>query len=76
MRRAAARIARGALSGLFFVAYGLFAIPFALLLPIPVWPKKAVRAVLRALFRLFVFLARVTGQCLWRWLRYRHLYEE
>lgn len=61
MRRAVARIARGALSGLFFVAYGLFAIPFALLLPIPVWPKKAVRAVLRALFRLFVFLARVTG---------------
>ena len=54
------RFARGALSGAFFVAYGLFALPFAILLPIPIWPKKAVRAVLRALFRLFVFLARLT----------------
>ena len=55
-----ARVARGALSGLFFIAYGFFALPFALLLPIPIWPKKCVRAVLRACFRLFVFLARIT----------------
>jgi len=60
MTRVPARVARGALSGLFFVAYGIFAIPFALLLPIPIWPKKYVRAVLRACFRLFVFLARLT----------------
>ncbi len=64
MTRAPVRIARGALSGLFFVAYGLFSIPFALLLPIPIWPKKAVRKVLRFFFRLFCFLARVT--CLFR----------
>jgi 1-acyl-sn-glycerol-3-phosphate acyltransferase len=60
MTRVPVRVARGALSGLFFVAYGVFALPFALLLPIPIWPKKYVRAVLRALFRLFVFLARAT----------------
>lgn len=60
MTRNPVRIARGALSGLFFVAYGLFSLPFAFLLPIPIWPKKAVRAVLRAMFRLFVFLARIT----------------
>lgn len=55
-----ARVARGALSGLFFLIYGLFSIPFAVLLPIPVWPKKWVRAAIRTLFRLFVFLARAT----------------
>ena len=60
MTRAPVRVARGALSGLFFVIYGLFALPFALLLPIPIWPKKLVRAAVRACFRLFVFLARVT----------------
>ena len=36
MTRVPVRVARGALSGLFFVAYGLFALPFALLLPIPI----------------------------------------
>ena len=60
MTRVPVRVARGALSGLFFVAYGFFALPFALLLPIPIWPKRYVRAVLRACFRLFVFLARLT----------------
>ena len=34
MTRAPVRVARGALSGLFFVIYGLFALPFALLLPV------------------------------------------
>ena len=57
---AVVRVARGALSGLFFVIWGLFAFPFALLLPLPVWPKPLVRALLRACFRLFVFLARIT----------------
>ena len=64
MTRAPVRVARGALSGLFFVAFGLVVLPFAILLPIPVWPKRFVRAVLRALYRLFLFLARVT--CLFR----------
>ncbi len=64
MTRMPVRIARGALSGAFFLAYGLFSIPFAILLPIPIWPKKGVRAVLRFFFRLFCFLARIT--CLFR----------
>lgn len=60
MNRMPVRIARGALSGAFFFAYGLFSIPFALLLPIPIWPKRAVRSVLRFFFRLFCTLARLT----------------
>ena len=60
MTRIPVRVARGALSGLFFVVYGLFALPFALLLPIPIWPKRHVRAAIRACFRLCVFLARVS----------------
>lgn len=64
MTRTPVRVARGALSGLFFVAFGLFALPLAILLPIPVWPKRFVRAVLRVFYRLFLLLARVT--CLFR----------
>ena len=60
MTKIPVRIARGALSGMFFAAYGLFSLPFAVLLPMPIWPKKHVRAVLRAMFRMFVFLARAT----------------
>ena len=60
MTRTPVRVARGALSGLFFVAFGLSALPLAILLPIPVWPKRLVRAILRAFYRLFLFMARVT----------------
>ena len=60
MTRAPARVARGALSGLFFAAYGLFALPFALLLTVPVWPKRGIRAVVRVFYRLFVLFARLT----------------
>ena len=60
MTRTVARVARGALSGLFFLIWGLFAFPFALFLPLPIWPKAFIRSALRACFRLFVFLARIT----------------
>ncbi len=54
------RIVRGALSGFFFFAYGFFSLPFAVLLLVPIWPKKLVRIVVRAFYVLFVVLARAT----------------
>ncbi len=60
MSRTPVRVARGALSGFFFVAYGLFSLPFALLLPLPIWPKRFVRAAVRMFYRLFCLLARAT----------------
>ncbi|MBE6381832.1 MAG: 1-acyl-sn-glycerol-3-phosphate acyltransferase [Lentisphaerae bacterium] len=55
------RIARAALSGAFFVLYGLFALPFALVLPTPLVPPKVGRAVVRIFYRAFVLSARLTG---------------
>lgn len=55
------RPVRSLVSGAFFVAYGLFALPFALLLLPPVWPERAVRSVIRLFYRSFVFLAGLTG---------------
>lgn len=53
------RIPRALLSGFFFLFYGVFALPFALLLP--VLPRRAGRWVVRVFYRLFVLLARLTG---------------
>lgn len=55
------RFCRGALSGFFFLAYGLFALPFALLLPLPLGPRRWGRAAVRLFYRLFVASARLTG---------------
>jgi len=53
------RLSRSALSGAFFVVYGLFALPFAMLLPF--MTRRAGRTSVRLLYRLFVFFARITG---------------
>lgn len=53
------RFVRGALSGLFFLVYGLFALPFAVILPF--LPKRWGRWAVRFFYRLFVFAARMTG---------------
>lgn len=53
-----ARVARGALSGAFFAAYGVFALPFALLLPL--LPRRTARAAIRLFYRMFVRFARLT----------------
>lgn len=55
------RLPRAALSGFFFLAYGLFALPFAVLLPLPIVPKRLGRWGVRLFYRVFVFLARLTG---------------
>lgn len=55
------RIPRAALSGAFFVFYGLFALPFAVLLPLPFVPKRFGRWGVRFFYWLFVSLARLTG---------------
>ncbi len=60
MTRRPVRLARGALSGLFFFSYGLFCIPAGALLFFPVWPKSLVRRVVRLFFRLFCFMAKTT----------------
>jgi len=51
---------RSLLSGTFFVAYGLFALPFAPLLLLPGWSERAIRFVVRQFYRGFVLLARLT----------------
>ena len=61
MTRPWIRIPRAALSGLFFLLYGLLALPFAVLLPLPFVPKAWGRWGVRFFYRLFVFLARITG---------------
>ena len=53
------RIPRALLSGFFFLFYGVFALPFALLLP--VLPRRAGRWGVRVFYRLFILLARLTG---------------
>lgn len=53
------RLPRALLSGFFFFFYGIFALPFALLLP--VLPRRAGRWIVRIFYRLFVLLSRVTG---------------
>ncbi|MGN0855607.1 MAG: lysophospholipid acyltransferase family protein [Kiritimatiellia bacterium] len=55
------RFPRAALSGAFFVFYGFFALPFAVLLPLPFVPKSWGRRGVRIFYRLFVCLARLTG---------------
>ena len=59
MTRPLVRLPRSALSGAFFVVYGLFALPLAVLLPF--MTRRAGRMSVRMLYRLFVFLARTTG---------------
>lgn len=55
------RFARGLLSGLFFLAYGVSSLVFTLL-GVPFWcPARGVRAFVRGSYRFFVFMARVTG---------------
>lgn len=54
------RFFRALLAGLFFVCYGAFALPFALLLLLPIWPSRTVRFLVRLFYRLFVFFAHMT----------------
>ena len=61
MSRSWIRLPRAALSGAFFVLYGLLALPFAILLPFPFVPKSWGRWGVRFFYRLFVLLARLTG---------------
>ena len=61
MTRPFVRLSRAALSGLFFLAYGSFALPFAILLPFPFVSKRLGRRCVRLFYRLFVRLARLTG---------------
>ncbi len=61
MTRPGIRLPRALLSGAFFLAYGLCALPFALLLPLPCVPRAWGRVGVRFGYRLFVALARVTG---------------
>lgn len=49
------------LAGAFFLWYGGLALLFAPLLVLPIWPRRAFRAVIRAFYRIFVVLARWTG---------------
>ena len=55
------RLPRAALSGSFFFFYGLLALPFAILLPLPFVRKSWGRWGVRFFYRLFVLLARLTG---------------
>lgn len=61
MTRPWIRLPRALLSGSFFVLYGLLALPFAILLPLPFIPKSWGRWGVRFFYRLFVLLARLTG---------------
>lgn len=54
------RFLRALLSGFFFVSYGVAALPFAVLLLLPIWPASAVRWVIRLFYRVFVFFAHLT----------------
>jgi len=61
MTRPVVRIARGALAGAFFLAYGAVGIAsFPLLLCIA-WSKRAVRAVVRAYYRCIVYMLAACG---------------
>ena len=51
---------RSLLSGLFFISYGLAALPFALVLTLPIWNGRSLRFVVRWFYRVFVFFARLT----------------
>ncbi len=59
MTRPLGRIPRAALSGAFFALYGLFALPFALVLPL--LPGRAGRWCVRVFYMAFVASARATG---------------
>ena len=61
MNRPWIRLPRALLSGAFFIAYGLFALPFAALLPLPFVPRRLGRLGVRLCYRLFVALAGATG---------------
>ena len=61
MSRSWIRLPRAALSGAFFVLYGLLALPFAILLPLPFVPRSWGRRGVRFFYLLFVLLARWTG---------------
>lgn len=54
------RFLRSILSGVFFLSYGLAALPFAPILMLPGWTPRGVRRVIRVFYRLFVFFARLT----------------
>ncbi len=58
MRARLIRFSRGMLSGFFFVLYGLFALPIALL--VPFLPRVAGRWTVRYLYKFFVLCARIT----------------
>lgn len=51
---------RAALSGFFFLSYGLAALPAAPLLMIPGWTPRGVRRAIRWFYKIFVFFAHVT----------------
>lgn len=52
---------RSLLSGAFFLAYGLFALPFAAILPLGIIPRRVSRTILRMFYRIFVATAAWTG---------------
>lgn len=54
------RFLRSLLSGVFFLSYGLAALPFAPILMLPGWTPRAVRRIIRAFYKVFVFFARLT----------------
>ena len=60
MKRALVRIARAALSGVFFLLFGFFGLLFAILLVPFAGRKRVVRAAVRLAFRAFVGLGRLT----------------
>lgn len=55
------RFFRSLLAGFFFVLYGLFALPFAVLLSLPFFPRDWGRRAVRFFYRMFVACARITG---------------
>ncbi len=61
IRERAVYLARGALSGFFFLSYGLAALPFAPILMLPIWNGRAMRLVVRVFYRIFVFFAGLTN---------------
>lgn len=56
-----AKSARSLLSGAYFVTYGLFALPFAALLPLGIIPRSLARKTIKLFYYLFVTTARLTG---------------
>lgn len=61
MTRAPVRVARAALSGMFFLLFGLFGLLFALLVVPFARSRGTVRRMVRLAFRAFVGLGRLTG---------------